>query len=487
MKLYTQQIFIVLLSIAVGVGCDFELPEESSVPDVTFPVASFTTTVGSNHREIIFTNTTNNEATGFIWDFGDGASFNADLDSLDVIHEYDADGVYDVTLTAFDNNGVESDTVISLSIYDETPPFASFDIAQLDSDFTVVTFYNLSGNASAYLWDFGDGIGTSEEANPVYHYTDAVSGAEFEVTLTAIDELEESADTTITITVVDDPTRPIANFTSETVGLTVFFTNVSERATEYHWDFGDGNTSEEFSPSHRFETEGSYNVTLTATSGGSSTSLTQVVIADRFVPVVLNGTFDEFTAETGDNADAWDMTPNSTVIDNSGTEIESPYAPLWDNEALNAYIDATYCSDEQPNSSADGAFVDGEATRGGKFSSNCRRLYQVVDVIAGEEYTFSIDTRSEAEGINTEVFLLNEEITTETVIDADLSTDNDVIDGYLDITNDFNASKGDASTNTFTRSLITFTPTNDIIVIYVRALNAIDGTTEVFIDNIAIN
>ena len=173
------------------------------------------------------------------------------------------------------------------------------------------------------------------------------------------------------------------------------------------------------------------------------------------------------------------MTPNSTVVDNNGNEIESPYRALWSNGDLNSYIDATYCTNEQPNSTSDGAFLNGSKTRGGKFSANCRRLYQVVQVEQGATYTFSIDTRSEAEGINSEVFLLNTEITTEAGIDA--SKSDPAIDAYFDITNDFNTDK-----SMFTTSSFDFTTTSNIIVIYVRALNAVDSSNEVFLDNVTI-
>ncbi len=50
------------------------------------------------------------------------------------------------------------------------------------------------------------------------------------------------------------------------VGLPVMFDNTTLNANGYSWDFGDGNTSEEISPSHTYEEAGSYTVTLTATS-----------------------------------------------------------------------------------------------------------------------------------------------------------------------------------------------------------------------------
>lgn len=491
MKTIKLQVLASLLIMLVAAGCEFGLPEEGSVPDVTFPEASFTADVGSNHRQIIFTNITNNEATGFVWDFGDGNSAEVGLNNKDTTYQYSSDGTFDVTLVASDNNGVMSDTTITLAIFDETPPASNFDFAQLDADFRVVTFVNLSQNTSEYRWDFGDDVGTSEEAEPAYEYTGASSGDEFDVTLTAIDELGDTADTTITISIVDDPTRPIANFSSETVGLTVFFTNESVNATSFVWDFGDGNSSSDINPAYQYTEPGRYEVTLSAISDDSRvTRLTKAVIADRFVPIIANGTFDDYTSiNTGDNIDMWDMTPNSTISDlNGGSDpVPSPFFERWNNTALNDYIDATYCTDEQPANTSNGAYDGDVKTRGAKLEDPCRRLYQLVDVLAGEEYTISMETRSEVEGIFTEVFILNTEITTEVEIDADLSDSNPLIDGYWVIENDFNSSSGSADNNTFTRNLFTFTATTDQIVIYVRALGAIDSMNEVFIDNVTIN
>ena len=45
-----------------------------------------------------------------------------------------------------------------------------------------VNFNNLSLNALSYLWDFGDGVGTSDDENPDYQYTEAGS---YTVTLTS--------------------------------------------------------------------------------------------------------------------------------------------------------------------------------------------------------------------------------------------------------------------------------------------------------------
>ena len=69
--------------------------------------------------------------------------------------------------------------------------------------------------------------------------------------------------------------RPIANFSTPTeetrAAKPVAFNNETEKAETYLWDFGDGNTSTEISPEHRFMGSGTYTVKLTATDAKGKT------------------------------------------------------------------------------------------------------------------------------------------------------------------------------------------------------------------------
>ena len=460
-----------MISMLFFVSCE----DEESEP-TTEPVAAFTTSI--NELEVTFTNSST-DATIFAWSFGDGTTST----EKSPVHTYDDNGTYTVTLVATDASGKmdtaeESITVSKTAV----PPTADFSFTVADLE---VTFTNTSTDATSYSWDFGDGNSSTEEA-PTHTYAQAGT---FTVTLTATGEHnltdEESKEVTVTAPVV-----PEASFTSSATNLEVTFTNTSINATSYSWDFGDGNTSTEEAPTHTYAAAGTYTVTLTASDDNNSDEATEEITvtapASNSTNLVLNGSFDEYTAKTSDNADAWDMTPNSTIVNNDDAEVESPYKPLWNNTDLNTYIDETYCTDEQPNTTSDGSYQNGEKTRGAKFSSSCRRLYQVVEVVAGQSYTFSIDTRAEAEGINTEVFILNTEITTEEGINA--NKEDAAIDAYQEITSEshFNSSKGDADTNTFHKTTITFTASTNKVVIYVRALNSMDSDTEVFLDNVSL-
>jgi PKD repeat protein len=57
----------------------------------------------------------------------------------------------------------------------------------------------------------------------------------------------------------------------------VTFTNTSQNATSYSWNFGDGSTSTATNPSHTFTTGGTFTVQLTATGTGGSNTTSQTV------------------------------------------------------------------------------------------------------------------------------------------------------------------------------------------------------------------
>ena len=65
--------------------------------------------------------------------------------------------------------------------------------------------------------------------------------------------------------------RPVANFMVEgedrVAPASIQFSNQSTKAESYFWDFGDGNSSEESDPEHKYVLSGNYLVTLQALKG----------------------------------------------------------------------------------------------------------------------------------------------------------------------------------------------------------------------------
>lgn len=83
----------------------------------------------------------------------------------------------------------------------------------------------------------------------------------------------------------DPGPAPVALFGIEngsTFPDVVYLTNQSENATEYHWDFGDGNTSHEEHPEHTYSDNGTYKITLTATGNGQEHVYSKTI--EIFVP-----------------------------------------------------------------------------------------------------------------------------------------------------------------------------------------------------------
>jgi PKD repeat protein len=88
---------------------------------------------------------------------------------------------------------------------------------------------------------------------------------------------------------------PVANFSasplSGTAPLIVYFTNLSQGATNYAWDFGDGNSSTNANPANTYALPGSYNVSLVAIGPGGTNSLGRpaYILVTEMPPVILPG------------------------------------------------------------------------------------------------------------------------------------------------------------------------------------------------------
>lgn len=149
---------------------------------------------------------------------------------------------------------------------------------------------NSSGSPDTWSWVFpGGSPGTSAEENPVITYN---SAGVFDVIL----EVSNSAGTSSIVLQDYITVEPLAeaDFSYTQVDLELVFTNLSEDAESYLWDFGDGNTSTETHPAHLYAEDGQYTVTLTATNDCGST--THAVTIDLITAPVAD--FD-FTPSSG--------------------------------------------------------------------------------------------------------------------------------------------------------------------------------------------
>jgi PKD repeat protein len=187
-----------------------------------------------------------------------------------------------------------------------------------------VNFTDQSSDATSWSWDFGDGS-TSTLQNPehVYNSTDT-----YTVSLTATNTSGSDTNTKTNYITANSCPAPVSSFTgtptSDTVPVTVNFTDQSSDATSWLWDFGDGATATEQNPSHIYSNPRNYTVSLTVTNTYGSDTETKINYIDVLPKDVLwpDGFETYFT----------DSFPSNWVADGNATDILTNFV---DNEYSN--------------------------------------------------------------------------------------------------------------------------------------------------------
>jgi PKD repeat protein len=135
-----------------------------------------------------------------------------------------------------------------------------------------VLFQNNQTGYDSCLWTFGDG-GSSVSGKPEWIYD--IDG-DYKVVLKVFNQGGLVSASSAMISVAPKPTARFEFSPEKSVipDYQIRFQNYSANAVKYFWSFGDGSTSEQFEPLHRYEGFGNYNVILKAYSeNGCSDSL----------------------------------------------------------------------------------------------------------------------------------------------------------------------------------------------------------------------
>ena len=295
----------------------------------------------------------------FDWGDGDTGDWGSSSDS----HRYDTPGTYDITVKARDSWD-ESDWSDAFTVEitedlvcDAGGPYEGVEGEEID--FTG----SASGGTEPYdwSWDFGDGE-TSGLQNPDHIYTAAGT---YTVTLTVEDDNGDTATDTATVTVevagsiVADAGGPYTALIGETLTLDGSVSGGTSPYT-WSWDLGDGDTADVEDPTHAYDAEGVYTVTLTVTDdeGLVDTDTATVTIVGNSPPATpqIDGpsegkfgteyTF-SFSAVDPDGDDVmfvidWgDDETEETVYVASGTTVEVSHT--WEKESRDSdTVDTAY-------------------------------------------------------------------------------------------------------------------------------------------------
>lgn len=218
------------------------------------PIANFTYSVNGN--TVLFTNTSSGTIDSYSWNFGDNSSSIEE----NPVHTYLEDGTYEVFLTVSNECG---SSTFSINIEIDTEVQANFtsDVTSGCAPLTVA-FSDDSQNATAWAWTFeGGNPSTSTDQNPTIIYHDAGT---YNVQLIASNGTD--TDTLVLESMITVNDVPVADFDVELNGLEATFTDNSSNATDYSWNFGDGNSSDLANPVHQYEQGGAYIVTLSVSN-----------------------------------------------------------------------------------------------------------------------------------------------------------------------------------------------------------------------------
>jgi gliding motility-associated-like protein len=173
-----------------------------------------------------------------------------------------------------------------------------FQVAIADANFTVdyvsgcapltVQFQNQSTAGGTYLWDFGGGDTTSTILNPVHVFP---TPGNYMVQLFVENPASCNVwDTAIQYVTVHPPIT--ANFNYSTLNCTTqanFVDSSVVGPVSWLWYFGDGDSATTQNPTHLYDSIGTYNVQLIATTvNGCADTVTIPVFFDGTPPVSIN-------------------------------------------------------------------------------------------------------------------------------------------------------------------------------------------------------
>jgi len=288
----TAGVFPATMIVTNSNGCSDTITRNVIVNQSPDAIASVSGTSGCAPYSVTFTNTSVN-AAGYLWDFGDGTSSTQTAPS----HIYTAAGDYTITLIATSASGCTDTLVFNSQVHvNTTPSIAIVSSVQSGCSPVSVSFSDQSTGLvnPVYAWNFGNGQ-TSASPTPTIVYG---AGGTFPVTLILTNQGGCSDTANSSITIYDTPVA-IAS-TNDTVGCGPFqanFTNTSLNGTGWLWNFGDGATSTQMSPSHIYNTAGSFNVSLVVSgAGGCKDTLlfpknihVKATPAANFIPSAVSG------------------------------------------------------------------------------------------------------------------------------------------------------------------------------------------------------
>ncbi|NJN27533.1 MAG: PKD domain-containing protein [Cyclobacteriaceae bacterium] len=201
------------------------------------------------------------DAISWEWNFGDG-DFS---DNIQPVKTYKTPGIYQVMLKTTDTKGCVSSSIHNIAIGN---PFVNLNLAHDHcSNDSIKVSHNIEGFES-YFWRFGDG----EKLNSKYPSYLMDKAGIYPLSLEVVDKNNCKKSFGKVSEVGVKTIKALFEIAGPATGcneLEVKFNNLTEGATHYLWDFGNGQTSTDKNPVIKYGS-GTFSITLNAYNGSCS-------------------------------------------------------------------------------------------------------------------------------------------------------------------------------------------------------------------------
>ena len=217
-------------------------------------------------------------ALRYEWNFGDGSP-DQTTTLPEITHTYNAVGSYLVRLIGIDSTKCfpRDTSYVTIIVREDIAPLNARAVKLPPCTSNSYRFDNLTipyvskpFKANSFTWIWGDNSpNTIAGANSVNHTFPGIGTYNVKLVLTDTNYCNAPDTFPLTVRVNPNVDARIDTDLSGCVPYNAVFDNVSLGGTDFTWDFGDGTTSTDASPTHLYTIPGTYIVKLTAIDSGT--------------------------------------------------------------------------------------------------------------------------------------------------------------------------------------------------------------------------
>lgn len=211
-------------------------------------------------------------AKSYEWNFGDGSPI-VNTTTAQVTHTFNAIGDYRIRLIAIDSTtcNIRDTAYLNIRVRDDKANLAFDPVKLPPCESLSYRFDNLSTSpptkpfaSNSFTWDFGDGTRVKSGLGSITHAFAAPGTYKVRLILTDTNYCNSPDSLEQELRIAPNVDARFETPPTGCVPYNAVFNNTSLAGQQFSWDFGDGTTSTQTSPTHLYNTVGTYRIRLIA-------------------------------------------------------------------------------------------------------------------------------------------------------------------------------------------------------------------------------